>query len=63
VKYASANASIYLINPSEVKNQGRNMTVIREKATVGMEKLKQILAEIPNEPPSKEWKTNDGNIQ
>ena len=51
VKYARTNASIFLINPNEVKNQGRYMTVIRENATVGMEKLKKILAETPNESP------------
>ena len=64
VKYANVNAPIFLINPSEVKNQGRSMTVIREKATVGMEKLKKILTETENktqiEPPDKE-KTSNGN--
>jgi NAD-dependent deacetylase len=65
VKYASANASIYLINPSEVKNQGRLMTVIREKATVGMGKLKKILTETPIEQQKvveKNGKTNIYNV-
>ena len=43
VGYADRNASIYLIDPNEVSYSGRNVTIIREKATVGMEKLKTIL--------------------
>ena len=43
VGYANSKALIYLIDPNEVAYSGRNITVIREKATVGMEKLKEIL--------------------
>jgi len=43
VGYADRKASIYLIDPNEVNYQGRNITVIREKATVGMEQLKKML--------------------
>ena len=43
VGYAARNASIYLIDPNEVSYSGRNVTIIREKATVGMEKMKTIL--------------------
>ena len=46
VGYADRNASIYLIDPNEVtSNLGRKITIIREKATTGMEKLKKILLE------------------
>ena len=45
VGYADRKALIYLIDPNEVSYQGRNITVIREKATTGMEKLKKILIE------------------
>ena len=65
VKYARTNASIYLINPGKVNNQGRLMTVIREKATVGMEQLKSILTETRNNPPKeapKDGKTNIYNV-
>ena len=74
VKYAKAKTPVYLINPSEVKYSGRIVTVIQEKATVGMEKLKTILSEIPNESnhipnkenwgeiPSTEGKTNIYNV-
>jgi hypothetical protein len=41
-------APIYLIDPNEVAYSGRNITVIHEKATVGMEKLKEILIESLN---------------
>ena len=43
VGYANRKASIYLIDPNEVSYTGRNITVIREKATVGMKKLREIL--------------------
>ena len=43
VGYADRKASIYLIDPNEVNYQGRNITVIREKATIGMEQLKKML--------------------
>ena len=43
VGYADRKASIYLIDPNEVSYQGRNITVIREKATIGMEQLKKML--------------------
>ena len=42
VGYADRKALIYLIDPNEVSYQGRNITVIREKATTGMEELKKI---------------------
>jgi len=44
VGYANRKAPIYLIDPNEVAYSGRNITVIREKATTGMEKLKEILS-------------------
>jgi NAD-dependent deacetylase len=43
VGYAPRGASVYLIDPGDVPCPGRNITVIREKATAGMEKLKQLL--------------------
>ena len=43
VGYADRKASIYLIDPNDVAYSGRNITMIREKATVGMEKLKEML--------------------
>jgi len=43
VGYAKKNTPIYLIDPNEVAYPGRNITVISEKATVGMKKLKDIL--------------------
>jgi len=43
VGYASRKAPIYLIDPNDVAYPGCNITVIREKATTGMEKLKKML--------------------
>ena len=43
VGYANRKAPIYLIDPNEVSWSGREITMIREKATSGMEKLKNIL--------------------
>jgi len=43
VGYADRKAQIYLIDPNEVPYSGRNITMIREKATTGMKKLKNIL--------------------
>ena len=43
VGYANRKATIYLIDPNEVAYSGRNIIMIREKATTGMEKLKNIL--------------------
>ena len=40
VGYADRNAKIYLIDPNEVAYSGRNITMIREKATTGMKKFK-----------------------
>jgi len=48
VGYADRKASIYLIDPNEVSHSGRDVTIIREKATTGMEKLKKILIESSN---------------
>jgi len=45
VGYANRKALIYLIDPNEVSYSGRNITMIREKATTGMEKLKEKLME------------------
>ena len=61
VQHAKRDTPIYLINPSEVKQQGRFMNIIREKATVGMEKLKSILTVTPQEP-KKEGKANIYNV-
>ncbi len=44
VGYADRKVPVYLIDPNEVTYPGRNITVIREKATVGMEKLKEMLS-------------------
>ena len=46
VGYAPAKASIYLIDPNEVSYSGRKITMIREKATAGMEKLKELLLNV-----------------
>ena len=43
VGYAARNASIYLIDPNEVSYSGRNVTVIREKATIGIQKFKDSI--------------------
>jgi NAD-dependent deacetylase len=43
VGYANRKAAIYLIDPNDVAYPGRNITVIREKATTGMKKLKEML--------------------
>ena len=62
INYVHAKTPIYLINPGDVNNKsGRDITVIREKATIGMEKLKTILTEMPDEP-QKEGKTNIYNV-
>jgi len=47
VGYANRKASIYLIDPNEVAYQGRNITVIREKATTGMKKFKDSILNFP----------------
>jgi len=46
VGYADQKASIYLIDPNEVSYTRRNITVIREKATSGMKKLREMLLSI-----------------
>ena len=46
VGYADKKAAIYLIDPNEVAYHGRNITVIREKATAGMKMLKEKLIEL-----------------
>ena len=43
VGYANRKTPVYLIDPNEVSGAGRNMTVIREKATVGMEKFREMI--------------------
>ena len=43
IGYAGRNASIYLIDPNEVAYHGRHITVIREKATVGMKKFRDSI--------------------
>jgi len=43
VGYANRKAEIYLIDPNEVTYPGKNITVIREKATVGIEKFQNII--------------------
>jgi len=43
VEYANRKASIFLIDPNEVTYSGRNITMIREKATIGMKKLIELL--------------------
>ncbi len=44
VGYANKNIPIYLIDPNEVIYHGRNITVIREKATIGVERLRNTLS-------------------
>ncbi len=46
VGYASRKTPIYLIDPNEVTYSGRDVTMIREKATVGMEKLRKTLMNV-----------------
>jgi len=43
VGYAKRNVPIYLIDPNEVAYKGSNLTIIREKATIGMNQLKKLL--------------------
>jgi len=43
VGYANRKAAIYLIDPNDVAYPGRNITVIREKATTGMRKFKDSI--------------------
>ena len=43
VGYANRKSAVYLIDPNEVAYSGREIIVIREKATEGMKKLKEIL--------------------
>ena len=65
VKSASTKAAIYFINPDDVKHTGCDMTIIREKATTGLEKFKTILYQTPEETPktiSADGKTNIFNI-
>ncbi|MDR2563218.1 MAG: NAD-dependent deacylase [Prevotellaceae bacterium] len=46
LEYAAGSAAIYLIDPAEVKYVGsRRITFIKEKASDGMEKMKQYLYE------------------
>jgi NAD-dependent deacetylase len=46
VGYAQRKTAIYLIDPNEVSYTGREITVVREKATTGMEKLKKMLENV-----------------
>ena len=46
VGYAATHTPIYLIDPNEVAYSGKNITVIRDKATTGMEKFKDILLKL-----------------
>ena len=43
VGYVSRNVPVYLIDPNDISYQGKAVTIIREKATSGMEKLRQML--------------------
>ncbi len=43
VGYAPRNAAVYLVDPNEVSHSGRQITVIREKATSGVEKFRAML--------------------
>ena len=45
IQYVPKNAPIYYIdpNPNNIKNPYNNITVIKDKATKGVEKLKQVL--------------------
>ena len=43
VGYAKRDAQIYLIDPNEVSYPGRQITMVREKATTGMKKVKEML--------------------
>jgi NAD-dependent deacetylase len=57
VKHVKESVPVYLINPNEVKYPGRRFTIIRETATAGMQKLKNMLSVKPAEA-SKSGKTN-----
>ena len=48
VGYVNRKVPIYLIDPNEVSYSGRDVIMIREKATTGMEKLKNIIIESLN---------------
>jgi NAD-dependent deacetylase len=61
VKHVNKNASAYLINPEEVVCTGLSVSVIREKATVGMKKIKELLLANLTKQPVNE-KTNLYNI-
>jgi len=61
IKSVQGKASVFLINPNEVKYPGRDVTIVREKATTGMEKLKKILTATPT-PPQTNGKTNIYNV-
>ena len=43
VGYASQNTPIYLVDPNDVAYSARNITVIREKATIGMKIFKDSI--------------------
>ena len=43
VGYAAKNTSIFLIDPNDVTYSRRDITVIREKATIGMRKFKESI--------------------
>lgn len=43
INYAPQNIPVFLIDPEEVSYYGRKINVIKEKATTGMEKLKEML--------------------
>ena len=66
MKYANAKAALYLINPEEVRvARRRDVTIIREKATAGMEKLKEAPKATPKETSkilSSDGKTNIFNV-
>jgi len=54
IKYARKNIPVFLIDPDEINNTGRDIIVIQQKATFGMELFKKTLMEMlvtePTEP-------------
>ena len=61
VKSVRANTPFYLINPNKVNFSGPNVTEIRETATIGMGKFKEMVLQIRDEKPI-DVKTNIYNV-
>ena len=53
IKYAPGNIPVFLIDPDEITYSERDIVMIREKATCGMELLRDILMEMLATEPAK----------